>query len=247
MTPWFDSAFLVGGAAGVLGLAHAAPFPFLLDRLSPAPSVWQMPSSGGRPCVYLTFDDGPNPAATPSLLDLLAAEHARATFFVIDRHVTPATAPILRRMFEEGHTVGLHSHTRALMAMAPAELAQTLTAAARRIERLAGHRPAPVFRPHGGWRSLSMLVALGKIDYKLIGWSWRLWDWDWYRRPSPDRLVPRLLDHVFPGAIIVIHDGDHAEPRADRRYAVDTVARLVPELRARGFEFGTVEDTGVAG
>ncbi len=247
MTPWLDSVLFFGGAAGVLGFAHAAPFPFLLDRVSPAPSVWRIPPSGGPPAVYLTFDDGPNPAATPALLDLLRAERAHATFFVIDRHLTRATAPIVARMFAEGHTVGLHSHTRALMTMPPADLARTLTAAARRIEDLTGHSPAPVFRPHGGWRSLPMLLALERMDYKLIGWSWRLWDWDWYRTPRPERLARRLLRHVFPGAIIVIHDGDHVEPRADRRYAIDTVARLVPALRKRGFTFGTVSGPGKGG
>ncbi len=227
----------------MVGLAHTAPFPFLLDRFSPASSIWRVAHTG-RPTVYLTFDDGPNPLATPSLLDVLRRERACATFFVIDRHVTPATAPILSRMFDEGHTVGLHSHTRALMTMPPDDLVQTLSSAARRIERLTGCRPAPLFRPHGGWRSLSMLLALHKLDYKLVGWSWRLWDWDWYRTPRPERLVPRLLRCVFPGAIVVIHDGDHANPRADRRYAIETVARLVPELRRRGFDFGTLGETG---
>src|SRR5688572_33327393 len=73
-----------------------------------------MPASD-PPTVYLTFDDGPNPAATPQLLDVLRQHDVKATFFVIDRYITAETLPILRRTFEEGHAVALHSDTRRLM------------------------------------------------------------------------------------------------------------------------------------
>ena len=85
---------------GVVALAHTAPLPFLLEWMGPDRSVWHVPREDGRPAIYLTYDDGPNPAATPALLDVLAREQARATFFIIPRHVTPETAPILRRMIE---------------------------------------------------------------------------------------------------------------------------------------------------
>ena len=64
-----------------------------------------MPRTAPR-TVYLTFDDGPNPDATPQLLDVLARHGVRATFFVIDKHLTRETAPIVRRTFE-GHAVAL--------------------------------------------------------------------------------------------------------------------------------------------
>jgi peptidoglycan/xylan/chitin deacetylase (PgdA/CDA1 family) len=154
--------FLVGAA--VVLVSHVAPFPMLLDGVEPDRVVWRMPHPAGDRTVYLTYDDGPNPTATPALLDLLRAEHVPATFFVIDRHLTPDTAPIVRRAFEEGHAVGLHSHTRRKMFMRPDELVRTLTAAADRIEQLAGHRPCRAFRPHGGGRSSEMLAALESID-----------------------------------------------------------------------------------
>jgi|SRR5262245_24591465 len=62
-----------------------------------------MPSGTGPLTIYLTYDDGPNPSATPALLDVLRDGGARATSFLIDAHVTDATAPIVRRMFAEGH------------------------------------------------------------------------------------------------------------------------------------------------
>ena len=127
--------------AALMTLSHVAPFPFLLDLVAPAPSSWEIPSDEDTPRVYLTFDDGPNPTATPALLDVLAQEGAVATFFLIDRHLDAETAPIVTRMFDEGHAVALHSHTRILMTLAPSEFAKRLQTAAARIEQLTGHRP----------------------------------------------------------------------------------------------------------
>src|SRR4029453_18251042 len=119
--------WLFFAAVGVWFLAHTAPFPFLLDRFAPAGSVWRVPPAGSPPTVYLTFDDGPNPTATPQLLDVLRDTGARATFFLIDTHLTSETAPIVRRMFAEGHAVALLSDTRALMVKSPDALAEILT------------------------------------------------------------------------------------------------------------------------
>jgi len=230
----------VGVAAGIFALAHTAPFPFLLDKLGPAPAVWRMPDPPGSRTVYLTFDDGPNASFTPVLLDVLAAEQVPATFFLIDRHLTAETAPLVRRMFADGHAVGLHSHTRRLMMQRPPDLAATLTAAAERIERMAGSRPCPIFRPHAGWRGSEMLEGLSRIDHALVGWTFLLWDWNWFRKPTADAVVPRLLKHASPGAIVVMHDGHHEDPRADRAYTVEATRRLIPALRAKGYSFGTI-------
>ena len=230
--------FVVAGFAAMF-LAHAAPFPFLLDGLPSTRSVWHMPAVEA-PTIYLTFDDGPNPTATPSLLDVLGEQGAHATFFLIDRHVTAETGPIVRRMFEEGHAVGLHSHTRSHMLMDPAQLAETLTAAADRIEDLAGSRPCPAYRPHAGFRSGNMYAGLKLIDHALVGWGWMLWDWNWYRRPDPDVIVSRVVGRASPGDIVVLHDGHHSDPRADRQYAIEATAKLVPALRLKGFTFGTI-------
>ena len=118
---------------------------------------------------YLTYDDGPNPNATPALLDVLRDGGAHATFFLIDAHVTEATAPIVRRMFDEGHTVALHSDTRVLVVKTPSELAALLTRNADHIEQLAGSRPCRLFRPHAGWRSGSMYEGLASIIDWLAG------------------------------------------------------------------------------
>jgi peptidoglycan/xylan/chitin deacetylase (PgdA/CDA1 family) len=222
----------------VVALAHTAPFPFLLEAFKPSGSLWHVkPATGAQPAIYLTFDDGPNATWTPVLLDALRDTAARATFFLIDDHITEATAPIVRRIAEEGHAIGLHSGTRRLMVMSPDALAATLERNAARITSITGRPPCRLFRPHAGWRSTSMYSALGKMGYQLAGWSWGMWDFNWWHGRDAEKLAARLAKKASPGDIIVIHDGHHKNPEADRRHAGETVRHLVPALNARGFAF----------
>ncbi len=227
--------------AGLLALAHTAPAPFLFDALAGSRAAWHMPKRA-TPTVYFTFDDGPNPTTTPDLLDVLAREDARATFFLIDRHITERTAPLVRRMFEEGHAVAMHSDSRAWMLLSADQFARRVRAAADHIEAISGRRPCPAFRPHAGWRTWQMYAGLERIDHRLIGWSWMLWDWNWFRRRTADSVVARIAPRVADGDIVVLHDGNESAPFKDQRHTVDAVRRLVPELRAKGFAFGTICD-----
>lgn len=229
---------IVAIVVGVFALAHTAPFPFLIDAFKPSQSVWRMPSrSGDQPAIYLTFDDGPNPEWTPPLLDALRETDARATFFLIDEHITAHTVAIVARIAADGHAIGLHSGTRRLMIADAADLAALLERNAGRIGMITDRAPCRLFRPHAGWRSSEMYAGLSRAGYRLAGWSWGMWDFDWGRQRRADRLAPRLARKASDGDIIVIHDGHHVDPRADRRHAAETVRRLAPELRARGFVF----------
>ena len=223
----------------VVALAHTAPAPFVLDAMAGDTAVWHMPR-GDPPTVYLTFDDGPNPATTPELLDVLAREDVRATFFLIDEHLTDETAPIVRRIVAEGHAIGLHSATRAHMLLSRSALEQTLTAAARRIERAGGALPCRAFRPHAGWRGGELYTGLKQMDYRLVGWGWMLWDFNWLRPRTAGSTVGRVVKRASAGDIIVMHDGDESAPRRPQPQTVDATARLIPALRARGLSFGTI-------
>lgn len=232
-------AFVIALVAGIIALAHTAPFPFLLEAFNPSQSVWRVsPVAGESPAIYLTFDDGPNPSWTPPLLDALRETGATATFFLIDAYVGDDTAPIVRRIVDEGHAIGLHSGTRRLMITEADDLAAMLHAAAGRITAITGREPCKLFRPHAGWRSGSMYDGLERAGYRLAGWSWGMWDFDWGRRRDAGRLSHRLVRKASAGDVIVIHDGHHKDPGADRRHAAESVRRLVPQLRTRGFTFG---------
>jgi peptidoglycan/xylan/chitin deacetylase (PgdA/CDA1 family) len=234
--PWV----ILGLAAAFTALAHTAPFPFALDALHADRVIWRMPhGSSIAPTIYLTYDDGPNPTATPALLDALAAEGVHATFFLIERHLSAETEPIVRRMAAEGHAIALHSHTRTKLFLAPDELGRRLTVFAQRLEAITGQPPCRAFRPHAGARGEQMLEGLRRMDYQMIGWGFLLWDFDFFR-PRSVRIVPRLVKHASPGDIVVIHDGHHVDPRADRQAAIHITRALIPALRAKGFGFGVV-------
>lgn len=231
---------IVGVALGVVALAHTAPFPFLLEWIGPGRSVWHLPRSDGAPTIYLTYDDGPNPDATPALLDVLARERVSATFFIIPKHVTAETAHIISRAVDEGHTVALHSHTRSLLLKRPAQLAQLLDSQAAEIERITGRRPCALFRPHAGWRGGEMYRGLDRAGFTLAGWSFGMWDWNWWRVSRPEKTAARLASRASDGAIVVMHDGHHKNPRANRRHTVGATAELIVALRTRGFQFGNL-------
>jgi peptidoglycan-N-acetylglucosamine deacetylase len=226
---------------GVVFAAHTVPFPFLLEAFRPSQSLWRVkPVPGSPPTLYLTFDDGPNAAWTPPLLDALRDTGVNATFFLIDEHITDKTAAIVKRMVDEGHAIALHSGTRRLMIMPPAELSERLTSAASRIRTITGRQPCRLFRPHAGWRSSTMYAGLNRAGFRLAGWSWGMWDWDWWRTPQAARVARRLVRKASAGDIIVIHDGHHRNSQADRRHAGETIRQLVPLLQARGFAFAAL-------
>jgi peptidoglycan/xylan/chitin deacetylase (PgdA/CDA1 family) len=231
---------IVLAVAGALALSHTAPFPFLLEAFRPGRSVWRVPQAAGSRTLYLTFDDGPNAQWTPRVLDALQETGATATFFLIPDHITPDTEPVVRRIAGEGHAIGIHSGSRKPVVTAPEVLARQVRASADRIAALAGREPCRLFRPHAGWRSATLYDALQRIDFRLAGWSWGMWDWDWWRGPDAAAVARRLERRASPGDIIVIHDGHHRDPRRDRSHAGDAVRLLVPALRARGFTFGTL-------
>jgi peptidoglycan/xylan/chitin deacetylase (PgdA/CDA1 family) len=223
--------------AAVVGLSHTAPFPFLLEAFRPSQSVWRMPQADGTRAIYLTFDDGPNATWTPLVLDALEEQAAAATFFLIDEHITPETEPLVRRISAEGHAIALHSGSRKPMVMSPDALAARLRRAADRIARITGREPCRLFRPHAGWRSATMYEALDRVDFRLAGWSWGMWDWNWWQKPAAAAIVRRLERKASPGDIIVVHDGHHKDPSKDRSHAGGVVHLLVPALRSRGYTF----------
>jgi peptidoglycan/xylan/chitin deacetylase (PgdA/CDA1 family) len=184
-------------------------------------------AEGGR-TVALTFDDGPNPADTPRLLDVLRAHDVRAVFCLWGDHVRAHPA-LVRRIVAEGHELGNHSMHHDDMADWPAEriradLAETHAA----IQDAAPGAAVPWFRaPFGHWGG-SPAVAAG-MGMQPLGWSLVPGDWD---PPGAAELTRRLADGITPGGVVLLHDGG-----GDRSQTVAAVARIVPAFQARGWRF----------
>jgi peptidoglycan/xylan/chitin deacetylase (PgdA/CDA1 family) len=190
---------------------------------SPAPwLVWQflVPTSRGfgpaicrfrttRSEVWLTIDDGPDPATTPRVLALLEKHQARATFFLVGEKA--ARHPeLVRQIVQHGHTLGNHTHTHPQASFWTASLARTgreMDRCSEAIHESVGQAPR-WFRPPVGLKSLALHRALAARDLELVLWSARGYD---TKTRQPGRAVRRILRTLAPGAIILAHESGPAD------------------------------------
>jgi peptidoglycan/xylan/chitin deacetylase (PgdA/CDA1 family) len=214
-------------------LAHGAFY-----RNSPlfGRALGSLPVGRGERVVALTFDDGPNPEATPRILDALAEGHVKATFFLLGRHVD-RWPDIARRVAAEGHTVANHGwHHRKLHRALPARARADLEMGARSIERATGIRPRLFRAPHG-FRAPWVTPIAASLGQRTVGWSLGVWDTD---RPGARAIVDRTIAGARPGAILLLHDGDGYDPFGDRTQTAEAVPLIVRELHDRGYRFAPV-------
>ena len=186
--------------------------------------------------VALTFDDGPS-RWTEQILDALAEHAAQASFFVRGSAVDTRTAETVLRAFRAGCDVGNHTHNhvsyeRCDEATALEEFDRTH----RLLEELTGVPPV-LARPPFGHAPERLDGIAGDRGYRAtIMWSVTPDDWA-DPQPRADEIADVVLTQLHPGAIVLLHDGwDPERGELSRRQTVDAVRRMLPELRARGYE-----------
>jgi peptidoglycan/xylan/chitin deacetylase (PgdA/CDA1 family) len=186
----------------------------------------------GRMKVALTFDDGPDPASTPQLLDLLRREGISATFFCIGRNVA-AHPELAARIVAEGHMLGNHSyrHPWFISILGGRWLRRELERAQRAIEEATGVR-ARYFRPPSGMTGPNFARTLRRAGLTLVGWDVRSFD----TLGSARRVIERVVGKARDGSIILLHDGGVPVQRM-----LEIVSAAVRELRLRGFQFERVD------
>jgi peptidoglycan/xylan/chitin deacetylase (PgdA/CDA1 family) len=188
----------VHAAAAVAGVI--APQPVL-----PRPATPSVDCSI-QACLALTFDDGPNPAITPLVLDALERHHARATFFVLGNHV-PGNEALLRRMYQSGHEIGDHSWSHPDFTTLNLEQMQQQIAQTQAVVMAAG-LPAPtLFRPPYG--AVNAAVK-NRIPMTLAMWNIDPEDW---RAKDPKKIVAKVEAGAARGRVVVLHDMH--QPTAD--------------------------------
>ncbi len=203
--------------------------------------------------LALTFDDGPNPAITPKLLDLLDRHGAKATFFLVGKYVRESPA-FVKEMAARGHLLGNHTDTHPnLIFCGPEETRAELLRCSEAIGQATWAEPR-WFRPPFGFRSpwLGALVQhqrMRMVMWTLIPGDWRAKPADWLiermkpiaaraqnlppkNTPSPSRSI---------GDVICLHDGDYARPNADRARTLKALEFWLPRWRDLGLEFVTMK------
>lgn len=188
--------------------------------------------------IALTFDDGPNPAITPSLLDLLDRHGAKATFFVIGERVRKFSA-LTKAIAGRGHTIGNHTENhRALTFLTQHQIEDQLARCDEVIEAATGGR-ARGMRPPWGFRGPQFQAVMRtRADTRVVMWSVAARDWN----VQPAERVIRRLRGVKGGDIVLLHDGDHRVVEGDRRHTVAALEHWLPRWKDSGLRFVTLDE-----
>jgi len=199
-------------------LTRALPDRFLVKR---------GPVEGGA--IYLTFDDGPDPAHTGGVLDFLAQNDARASFFLIGNRIDAQRA-LAARMVSEGHCLGNHSWSHPqFYALTLAQQRQEIDRTDEVLQTYTG-RPRAPFRPPRGDLPLPMLFDLARRRSRITHWSYNTMD---YTRTAPAELIATMRRRPpVAGDILLMHD--------DGATALTILRTLLPEWRGRGLSFAAL-------
>ena len=190
------------------------------------------------PVVALTFDDGPNPNATPAILDALGAEGVKATFFVLGRHAD-RWPEIVSRMVHEGHVVANHGfHHEKLLWHSPRWIRRDLTLGREAIERCGAERPTLFRAPHGQRNPWVSPIARSE-GQRTVGWTLGVWD---TAKPGTHAIADRVIRGANCGSIILLHDGDGYDPSGDRMQTAAALPMIIRGLRERGLSFATLAE-----
>jgi len=192
--------------------------------------------------IALTFDDGPNPAWTPRLLELLARHDIKATFFLVGKFA--AEEPVLTGdIAGGGHAVGNHSWTHPNLALiSAARIREELERTRDALEQITG-KPVKLFRPPWGARRPFVLRTARGLGMTPVMWNAMTTDWE---ERSAERIAERLIAKVEAAersgraANIVLHDGGHRMPGADRGASIRAAEILIERFQST-HRFVTVE------
>src|SRR6266436_5085126 len=184
-----------------------------------------------EPYIALTFDDGPSATLTPKLLDLLAAHHIKATFFVIGENVAEHPE-IVARAAREGHEIGNHSWSHPNLAkMSDDNVRSQLRRTDDAIRGATGNRPTLLRPPYGSITAREKRWIHDEFRYRIILWDVDPLDW---KRPGPAVVRSRILKETQPGSIVLSHD---IHPGT-----IEAMPSTFDALEAKGFKFVTVSD-----
>jgi peptidoglycan/xylan/chitin deacetylase (PgdA/CDA1 family) len=239
MQPTLTTALSLSGAVATAGalLTHAT--------FGPESQLFGRTIIAGHDAaeIALTYDDGPNPAATPKLLEVLARYNARATFFIIGRHAR-RHSDLVRAIHGAGHLVGNHTMTHPWLAWQKAQvIREELSGCCKLLEDLTGEPVRFMRPPHGARRPAVMRIARS-LGMRTV--QWNVMGYDWRPISAEDILnhIDKGLRHTARwrrGSNILLHDGHQSEVEANRLPTVATTAALLERYEGTSTRFVTVD------
>jgi peptidoglycan/xylan/chitin deacetylase (PgdA/CDA1 family) len=182
--------------------------------------VWNKPTN--EKILYLTFDDGPTPEVTSSVLDLLSSFQAKVTFFCIGENVKKHPT-IYKRIQSEGHSIGNHTHTH------PNSWKVNSDFFLNDVEEASKVINSTLFRPPYGKLTPRTLFSL-RNKYQIIMWDVISGDFD--EKVSAEQVQRNVIKNATNGSIIVFHDSVKAAPRM-----LEVLPKILKHFTESGYSF----------
>ncbi|HSZ04225.1 MAG TPA: polysaccharide deacetylase family protein [Solirubrobacteraceae bacterium] len=225
-------ARIAGAAAGAALAGYLLPgLAFHWPALRELLGVEDRTASGRG--FALTFDDGPHAEGTPAVLEILARERVRATFFLVGEQVR-RNPGLAREIVAAGHVVGLHcDRHRNLLRLGPVQVREDIARAQDTIEAVTGRAPQLYRPPYGVLNASALRLARAR------GWRtllWTHWGRDWEARATPASIAARVTDRAGEGSVLLLHDADDYSAAGSWRRTAGALPSVLDTLAQRGLQ-----------
>ncbi len=223
--PWSLGA--VAANHGIITFAGLWPRSSLLG-----PNWTRLPSQAAEQnAVAISIDDGPDPATTPRVLDILDANAAKATFFCIGQRIERHRA-LAREISDRGHAIENHTfrHPNYFSLLGPKAMALEIVRAQDIIASVTGVTPR-FFRAPAGLRNPFLAPLLRRFDLQLASWTRRGFD---TVNGNADVVYRRVTRNLASGDILLLHDGNAAKEASGAPVIYDVLSRVLRDLASRG-------------
>lgn len=221
---WMWTAGVVFASHLILTIAGLLPRSKLLG-----PNITRLPDEAVRRGeVAITIDDGPDPAVTPQVLDILERHHAKATFFCIGK-LAAQHPELCREIVRRGHAIENHSlsHQWYFSLLGPWRIYREVHEAQIVLGEICGQTPR-FFRPTAGLRNTQLEPVLVHCGLSLCTWSKRGFD---TRVSDTDAVLNSLMRDLKGGDILLLHDGSAARGADGKPVILDVLPRLLDNIR----------------
>ena len=184
--------------------------------------------------IYITFDAGFENGNTERILDALKKHGVKATFFLVGNYFE--TQPkLVKRMAEEGHTIGNHTYSHPDMSkIGDIQSFQTELQKNEALYRdILGSEMPKLYRPPQGKFCEENLKMAQQLGYSTVFWSLAYVDWYTDDQPTPEQAFSKLLPRIHPGAVVLLHSTSSTN--------AEILDELLTKWEETGYSFGDLE------